>query len=80
MKPFDRELLVLFKTDFMSGQAVEEEVEKLHNIFQCVESFENFCQSYELVSRYRITQKKSKLESVYYRQQLKPFQFLIGKN
>jgi hypothetical protein len=80
MKPFDRELLVLFNTDFMSGQAIEDEVEKLHYIFQQVESVEMFCQSYELGDRFGITQKKSRLENVYYRQQLKTFEFLICKN
>jgi hypothetical protein len=80
MKPFDRELLVLLKTEFMSGQAIEQEVEKLHNIFQCVESPESFCKSYELVDRNRITQKPSRLTVIFYQQKLKSFQFLICKN
>lgn len=80
MKPFDRELLVLLKTEFMSGQAIEQEVEKLHTIFQCAESPESFCKSYELVDRNHITQRPSRLTVIFYRQKLKSFQFLICKN
>lgn len=80
MKPFDREILVLFNTDSLSGQAIEEELEKLHWVFQQVESVEVFCRSYELADRFGMTQKISRLEKLYYRQQLKAFQFLIGKN
>jgi hypothetical protein len=80
MKPFDRNLLVLLKTESMSEKAIEQEVEKLHNIFRAFESPEFFCAVHELVDRDRITQKTSKLIRIYYDQQLKPFRFLISKN
>lgn len=80
MKPFDRDLLVLLKTEFMTEKAIEQEVEKLHDIFRNFESPECFCISHELVNRNRITQKPSKLIRIFYQQNLKPFRFLICKN
>lgn len=80
MKPFDRDLLVLIKTDLMTEQAIEREVEKLHYIFLDLESADCFAVCHELVNRNYITDKLSRLRNVFYENELKPFCFLICKN
>ncbi|HLF47565.1 MAG TPA: hypothetical protein VI548_14135 [Chitinophagaceae bacterium] len=80
MKPFDRDLLVLLKTEFMTDHAIEHEFEKLHYLVRNFESPEVFVSCHELVDRNRVTHKESKLINVFYQQELKPFRFLICKN
>jgi hypothetical protein len=79
MKP-DRDLLVLLKNEFMSQQAIEEEVEQLNEILRTTEQPKVFCSAYELLHRNRITQKPKRLLQVSQEPVLKPFWFLIGKN
>ena len=76
----DRNLLVVIKSEFMSEQAIEQEVDCINAILMGVESSEQFCMVHELVNRNRITSKKEKIlrESRYIR--LRPFKFLINKN
>jgi len=80
MKPNDRDLLVLLKNEFMSPQAIEQEVEQLNAILLHVEHSSEWCKAHELVHRNRITQKSSKILSAISQPELKPFWFLIGKN
>ncbi len=81
MKPFpDRDLLVLLKNEFMSQQAIEQEVECLNTILLKTELPNEFCKAHELVRRNHITQKTHKLLAAYRKASLKPFWFLIGKN
>lgn len=80
MKPFDRDLLVLLKTEFMTDHAIEHEFEKLHYLVRNLESPEAFVLCHELVERNHVTCKEAKLINVFYQQDLKPFHFLICKN
>ena len=80
MKPFDRDLLVLIKTEFMTDHAIEKEFEKLHFIVHDIESPESFIACHELVDRNYISDKETKLINVFHQLELKPFQFLICKN
>ena len=80
MKAFDRDLLVLLKNEFMSRQAIEQEVEYLHEILLKTERSEEFCRAHELVHRNRITQKADKLLQAFRQSGLKPFWFFISKN
>jgi hypothetical protein len=80
MKPFDRDLLVLLKTEYMTDHAIEHEFEKLHYLVRNLESPEAFVLCHELVDRNRVTDKEAKLINIFYQQELKPFQFLICKN
>lgn len=80
MQNQNREIVMLFKTGELSEQALERELGHLEFILQCVESPEIFCKTHELVTRNHITQKASKITNVYYKTELKPFWFLIGKN
>lgn len=76
----NRDLLVLFRTEFMSPKAMEKEVDCLNNILRTVELPGEFCKAHELLQRNRITQKSHKLLNAFRQTELKPFWFLISKN
>ena len=80
MKSTNRDLLVLLKDESMSEKAIELQVECLHYILHRAESHDQFCMAHELVTRNRITQKSRKILQAIAETELKPFNFLIGKN
>ena len=80
MKHFDRDIMVLLKTEFMTEKEIEQEVEQLNQILLLVETAGNFCKAHELVHRNHITSKKEKLLAVFHFPTLKPFWFLININ
>ncbi len=80
MKNSNRNLLVLLKNEFMSEQAIEQEVECLNEILLEKESPEQFCIVHELVDRNRISSKPKKILQAVRSLELKPFRFLINKN
>jgi hypothetical protein len=80
MKMPNRDLLVLLKSEFMSPQAIEQEVECLNDMLRCTESDDQFCIAHELVDRNRITSKPKKILRAIRFTELKQFRFLINKN
>lgn len=80
MKRPGRNLLVLMRNEFMSEQAIEQEVECLNRILLKVETDKCFSYVNELLDRNRITSNREKImkESKFIR--LRPFRFLINKN
>jgi hypothetical protein len=80
MKMPNRDLLVLLKSEFMSQQAIEHEVECLNDMLRRSESDEQFCIAHELVDRNRITSKPTKILRAIRYTELKQFRFLINKN
>ena len=80
MRSPDRDLLVLLKDEFISKQALEEQVDYLNQILLKTELPEEFCRAHELVSRNRITQKQKRILEAAKDFHLKPFRFLISKN
>jgi hypothetical protein len=80
MKGFSKNLLVVFRNEFMTEQAFEHEVEAITEILLITDSSEHFCTATELVDRNRITSNPNKIlkEAKHYR--LRPFRFLINKN
>lgn len=76
----NRDILVLLKNQFMTEQAMEQEVELLYKLLKQVESPESFCTAHELVDRNRITSQKEKILSTSRHFHLKAFRFLINKN
>jgi hypothetical protein len=80
MKNKKRDLLVLFRNQFMSEQAIEQEVENLNIILLEAESTEYFCISHELITRNRITSRKNKLIRASQQTNLPAFCFLLNKN
>lgn len=80
MKLPSRDLLVLLKNEFMSQQAIEQEVECLNDMLHIAESDEHFCIAHELVDRNHITTKVKKILKAIRYNEMRPFQFLINKN
>ena len=80
MKMPNRDLLVLLKSEFMSQQAIEQEVECLNDMLRCTESDEQFCLAHELVDRNHITSNSKKILKAVRFTELKQFRFLINKN
>ena len=76
----NRDLLVLIKNEFMSRQAIEQEMEHLDEILRRTELPHEFCKAHELVRRNHLTQKKHRLLDAFRQVPLKPFWFLISKN
>lgn len=75
-----RDILVVVKNQFISDDAIEQELECLNEVLRFAESDEEFCKAHELVDRNRITHRKSRIikESRHY--YLRPFRFLINRN
>lgn len=80
MRNPSRNLLVLIRNEFMTEQAIEQEVECLNQLLLRTESAEQFCLANELVDRNHITSKAGKILKEARHQQLRPFRFLINKN
>ena len=80
MKNYNRELLVLYKTDLLNDAYLKQEVESLHQIIALTESADAFCKAHELVNRCRITEKANAILKAANNFPLKPFQFLVNTN
>jgi hypothetical protein len=80
MKKYNRDLLLLYKTEVYSEDLLQHEVECLHKILLGVECNDVFCKTHEIVTRSKITNRaKTILKSIRH-STLKPFNFLINKN
>jgi hypothetical protein len=75
-----RDLLVLVRHEFMSQQAIEQELEYLNTILHYTELPHNFCSAHELVHRNRVTSSFKKILKAATQTNLKAFHFLINKN
>ncbi len=82
MKNTSRDLLVLFKEDVMSPQAVEQEVGWLHDLLFQVERLDNFVHAHELIdiNRYKIVSKPTEIKKAIRQGIMRPFLFLNNKN
>jgi hypothetical protein len=82
MNKFNRDLLVLFKEELMSPQAIEHEVELLHELLYDVEKIENLIASHEVINlnNYKIQHNPNIIRNTILKKELKPFIFLSNKN
>ena len=80
MKNYNRDLLLLYKTEVFNEDLLQHEVECLHRILLEVERNEIFCTAHELVTRSRITDRAKAILKAIRHTTLKPFHFLINKN
>lgn len=82
MNRINRDLLVLFNQELMSPQAMEHEVELLHELLFTVERLDNLVTSHEIIdlNKYKVINKQVVLRKVIRLQELKPFVFLNCKN
>ena len=82
MNKFNRDLLVLFKEELMSPQAIEHEVELLHELLFSVERIENLVTAHEVINlnKYKIQTDLNIIKNTIRKKVLKPFVFLSNKN
>jgi len=82
MNKSNRDLLVLFKEELMSPQAIEHEVGLLHELLYAVERLENLVIAHEVIdlNRYRIFNRFNVIRNTIRQKELKPFVFLNNKN
>jgi len=82
MNKSNRDLLVLFKEDMMSPQAIEHEVELLHELLYVVERIENLVVAHEVINinKYKIQNDLPVIREVIRMKKIKPFVFLNNKN
>lgn len=82
MNKFNRDLLVLFKEELMNPQAIEHEVEMLHELLYSVERIDNLISSHEVINinKYKIIYDKDVIRQTLRVRELKPFIFLNNKN
>ena len=82
MNTTNRDLLVLFNQDILSPQAIEHQVELLHELLFKVESTENISIAHEIIdlNRYKIISKKHQIKEFIRKKQSPAFVFLNNKN
>ena len=82
MSRVNRDLLVLFNQELMTPQAIEHEVEMLHELLFNVESLDNLITAHEIIDlkKYKVIHKALPLRNIFLKQLIKPFVFLNCKN
>lgn len=82
MNRINRDLLVMFNQELMSPQAMENEVELLHELLFTVERLDNLVTTHEIIdlNKYRVINDDIILRKIIRLQKLKPFIFLNCKN
>lgn len=78
----NRDLLILFNQELMTPQAIEHEIERIHEILYNVERLDNLVVSHEAIdlNRHKVIQKHHILLRVLRSRELKPFVFLNCRN
>lgn len=73
---------MLFKEELMSPQAIEHEVEMLHELLFAVEKIENLVIAHEVINlnKYKIQHQFNIIKNTIRQKVLKPFIFLCNKN
>ena len=73
---------MLFKEELMSPQAIEHEVEMLHELLYAVEKIENLVIAHEVINlnNYKVQHQYHIIRNTIRRRELKPFVFLSNKN
>ena len=82
MNRMNRDLLVLFNQELLSPQAIEHEVELLHELLHIVERLDNLVIAHEILdlNKYKVIKRTMVLRNIIGKQELKPFVFLNCKN
>lgn len=82
MNNSNRDLLVLFKQELMTPQAIEHEVAWLHELLYMVERLDNFVNAHELLdlNKFKITNNPVEIKKVIRRKKELAFVFLNNKN
>jgi len=77
-----RDLLVMLNNEQRSQQAIDQEVEWLHDVLFHVEELDNFCNAHEVLdlNRYRVINNINQIRKTVLRKALKAFEFISNKN
>jgi hypothetical protein len=77
-----RDLLVLLNNEHRSKEAIDHEVEWLHEVLYHVEELENFCKAHELIdlNRYKVYTQAGRIKKAVLRKDFKAFEFVSNKN
>ena len=77
MKQPNRDLLILLKQELMSTEAIEHEVDLLHNLLAHVEKVDNFIVAHEVIdlNKLKIIKSKAGLKDILRYSNLKRFTF-----
>lgn len=78
----NRDLMVLFKQELMSPQAIERQVEMLHELLYTVERIDNLIPAHEVLdlNKYKVINKDHVLRELILSHTDKPFVFISNKN
>jgi hypothetical protein len=78
----NRDILVLFKQELMTPQAMERQVSLLHELLYNVERLDNVVTAHELIdlNKYKIIKKQVFVKEYLRNGKEKPFVFLNNKN
>ncbi len=82
MNKSNRDLLVLFKQELMTPQAIEQEIGWLHELLFNVERLDNFVSAHELIdlNKYKILNDSFEIKRIIRSKKEKPFVFLNNVN
>lgn len=82
MNKSNRDLLVLFNEELMNPQAIEHEVELLHELLHKVERINNLVTAHEVINlvKFKIQNQFHIIRQAILMKELKPFVFLNNKN
>ena len=82
MNKLNRDLLVLFNQELMTPQAIEHEVELLHELLYTVESVDNLIIAHEIIdlNKYKVFNNALLLRKTFRQRELKSFVFLNNMN
>jgi hypothetical protein len=82
MNRINRDLLVLFNQELMSPQAIEQQLDLLHELLYDVERMDNLVTAHEIIdlNKYKVVNNPVKIKEVIRKQELKSFIFLNCKN
>ena len=82
MNKAGRDLLVLFKLELMTPQAIQQETEKLHELLYDVERIDNLVIAHEVIdlNKYKLFRKYAPIRKILLQPELKSFVFLSCKN
>lgn len=82
MNNINRDLLVMFNQELMSPQAIEQQVELLHELLFNVERMDNLAIAHEVIdlNKYKVINKYPVIKDTIRMQELKSFVFLNCKN
>ena len=82
MNDSHRDLLVLSKSEALSAEQKQREIEKLRSLLYSTETFDSFCVANEILdlNRHKRIHKKFIIQKILREYPIKPFVFIVNKN